>query len=300
MCSRLDAVLFVYSEIVVESLLVIVLIFMEFFKPRMYKSVRNEHVSNYVKSERHNVLNEFFYFLAIVKNAFTLHLFLVLFYDILPSDIKQPSFEYFLDNQVVIILGFLIVTYETVRIHLLSRRLNNEIWLPVLNDNGNVVGRVARQIAVKSSTKYFYPIVRVAIVYKGMLYLVNKKPEMLDATQAVDYPFCSYVIFKHTIESTVRQLTAGVKSKKDALPRFQLRYTFENDQVKHQVNLFVLRLDNENEFNRVKSPDGKLWTVAQIKENLGTGLFSDHFEEEFEYLENTVLFADNYQEALGS
>jgi hypothetical protein len=61
-----------------------------------------------------------------------------------------------------------------------------------------------------------------------------------------------------------------------------------------------LRLENEKEFDRVKSPDGKLWTTAQIKENLGTGLFSDHFEEEFEYLENTVLFADNYQEALGS
>jgi hypothetical protein len=199
MCSRLDAVLFVYSEIVVEGLLVTVLIFMEFSKSRMFKSVRDEHVSNYVKSERRNVLNEFFYLAAIVKNVFTLHLFLILFYDILPADIKQPSFEYFLDNQVVIILGFLIVAYETVRIHLLSNRLRKEIWLPVLNDSGNVVGCVARQVAVKSTTKYFYPIVRVAIVYKGMLYLVNKKPETLDATQAVDYPFCSYVIFKHTI-----------------------------------------------------------------------------------------------------
>jgi hypothetical protein len=151
MCSRLDAVLFVYSEIVVEGLLVTVLIFMEFSKSRMFKSVRDEHVSNYVKSERRNVLNEFFYLAAIVKNVFTLHLFLILFYDILPADIKQPSFEYFLDNQVVIILGFLIVAYETVRIHLLSNRLRKEIWLPVLNDSGNVVGCVARQVAVKST-----------------------------------------------------------------------------------------------------------------------------------------------------
>ena len=298
MCSRLDTILFVYSEIVVESILVTILICTEFFKSRIYKSFRDDNVSTYRKTERRNVLNEFFYLAQILKNIYTLHLFLILFFDILPVDMKNSRFECFSDNQLVIWLGFAVFAYETVRVNMLTRKLNKEIWLPVLNDNGVVVGCVARQVAVKSNTKYFYPIVRVAVVYKGMLYLVNRKPQTLNATQAVDYPFCSYVIFKHSIENTVKRLTSSIKSKKDTAPRFQLRYTFENEQVKHQVNLFVLRIKDEEEFKRIKTTEGKLWTVAQIKENLGTGLFSDHFEEEFEYLNNTVLFAENFQQAL--
>ena len=46
--------------------------------------------------------------------------------------------------------------------------------------------------------------------------------------------------------------------------------------------------------DQIKQPNGKLWTSKQIEENLGSGVFSEYFEQEFAYLQNTVLLAENF------
>lgn len=45
--------------------------------------------------------------------------------------------------------------------------------------------------------------------------------------------------------------------------------------------------------NEIKYPRGKLWTTKQIEDNLNSGIFSEYFNEEFAYLQNTVLLAEN-------
>ena len=46
------------------------------------------------------------------------------------------------------------------------------------------------------------------------------------------------------------------------------------------------------QFAEVKQPGGKLWTAKQIKENIGKHVFSGYFEQEYPYLQNTVMLAD--------
>ena len=52
----------------------------------------------------------------------------------------------------------------------------------------------------------------------------------------------------------------------------------------------------------IKTTKGKLWTSKQIEENLNQGIFSDYFAQEFEYLQNTILLAENFNfnQKLGS
>jgi hypothetical protein len=38
-----------------------------------------------------------------------------------------------------------------------------------------------------------------------------------------------------------------------------------------------------------------LWSERQIEDNMGTGIFSECFELEFEYLKNTVLLAHRFR-----
>ena len=56
----------------------------------------------------------------------------------------------------------------------------------------------------------------------------------------------------------------------------------------------MLIIRSEKMMNIVKREGGKLWTGKQIEENMGKGLFSEYFEQEFNYLQNTVLLAENY------
>lgn len=109
-----------------------------------------------------------------------------------------------------------------------------------------------------------------------------------------DYPFYGYVLFRHSIESTVRETMGDLGEKGDIMPRFLIRYTFENEKVKHLVNLYVMCVRSEEVMDQIKRPNGKLWTSKQIEENLSSGVFSEYFEQEFAYLQNTVLLAENF------
>jgi hypothetical protein len=84
-----------------------------------------------------------------------------------------------------------------------------------------------------------------------------------------------------------------VGKKEDLTPHFLIRYTFKNEEVKHLVNLFVLRVQTEESLKQIETQTGKLWTSMQIEENLNSGIFSDYLKDEFEYLQSTVLFVEN-------
>ena len=63
------------------------------------------------------------------------------------------------------------------------------MWVPVLNDNGKVIGCIARSVSRSLPKKYYHPIVRIAVVYNGMLYLVRRSKDEFVSPDTMDYPF---------------------------------------------------------------------------------------------------------------
>ena len=43
--------------------------------------------------------------------------------------------------------------------------------------------------------------------------------------------------------------------------------------------------------------NGKLWTFGQIKSDIENGIFSEYFNEEYSYLSNTIMLAEQYRNA---
>lgn len=291
---RLEPVLFVYSPIVVEVLLVVVLAVIGFTKRFVLRSLRNSRTPSYKKTMMRTALNEFYFLVQIVQSAYTLHLFVILFYTMLPSEMQEVHVERFLYRYLGLILGIALMGYEQIRISLMQGSLKKEMWLPVLDDNGKVVGCMARSVSRSVSKKYYHPVVRIAVIYKGMLYLMKRSKKDYVSPEMLDYPFQRDVIFRHTIEATVKETMGSLAEEQEVNPRFMIRYTYENEKVKHQVSLFVLCLRSEEQFNKCRHFGGKLWTGKQIEENMGKGVFSGYFEEEYPYLKNTVLFAENF------
>ena len=129
---------------------------------------------------------------------------------------------------------------------------------------------------------------------KDMLYLVRRSKDEFVSPDTMDYPFHNYVLFRHSIDSTVKETLGSLAQDKSIAPRFLIRYTFENEKVKHLVSLYVICLRTEEQLNQCKRRSGKLWTAKQIEENLSSGVFSEYFEKEFAYLQNTILFAESF------
>ena len=286
LCLRLEPVLFIYSPLITEVLLVVVLAFLGFAKRTILRRIRTSQHPTYKRTLMRTTLNEFFFVAQLIQNLYTLHLFIILVYSILPETMRMERFLY---RELGIVIGVFLILYEQIRISMMQGSLRKEMWLPVLNDGGKVIGCIARSVSRSLPKKYYHPVVRVAVIY-----LVNRGKKSFVSPDTIDYPFYSYVLFRHSIESTVRETMGGLGEKEDVMPRFLIRYTFENEKVKHLVNLYVMCVRSEKVMDQIKQPNGKLWTSKQIEENLGSGVFSEYFEQEFAYLQNTVLLAENF------
>lgn len=292
---RVEEVLAVYTPLITEILLIIVLTVVKIVKKPLLHRVRDALHPAYEKTHNLTMLNEFFFIAQLFRNLYILHLLGIAFYNILPEEMKDIRFNRFLYRDMGLIIGVAVIVYEQIRLLMVRGRLKKEMWLPVLNDKGSVIGCIAYSVSRLLPKKYYHPIVRIALVHKGMLYLAKRNEYAYVSASMIDYPFYRYVLFRQSIEAAAQEAVEGLKTLVGKIqPRLLIRYTFENERVKHQVSLFVICIQDEQVIEQYKQvQDGKLWSIQQIEENLGKGIFSVYFEREFSYLKNTILLAEN-------
>lgn len=292
---RVEEVLAVYTPLITEILLIIVLTVVKIVKKPLLHRVRDAQHPAYEKTHNLTMLNEFFFIAQLFRNLYILHLLVIAFYNILPEEMKDIRFNRFLYRDMGLIIGVAVIVYEQIRLLMVRGRLKKEMWLPVLNDKGSVIGCIAYSVSRLLPKKYYHPIVRIALVHKGMLYLAKRNEYAYVSASMIDYPFYRYVLFRQSIEAAAQEAVEGLKTLVGKIqPRLLIRYTFENERVKHQVSLFVICIQDEQVIEQYKQvQDGKLWSIQQIEENLGKGIFSVYFEREFSYLKNTILLAEN-------
>lgn len=290
--TRVKPILVENSPLVAEILLVVVLAFSGFTRKSVLYTIRHSSLPSHKRTMMRASIDEAYFIGQVIQNLYTLHLFSILIYIHLPESMRSPGVETLLYKHLGLLIGILVIIYGHLRIYVMHGKLKKEIWLPVLNDKGRVIGSMARSVSRSSSKRYFHPIVRVAVLYDGMLYLSHREKNEYVSPGLVDYPFYRYVLFHQSIEKTVRDAIGRLAEDTLVKPRFMIRYTFENEKVKHLVSLYVICLHTEDQLKYMTG--GKLWTPSQVQENIRLNLFSEYFEKEFPYLQNTVLLAESF------
>ncbi|WP_280771190.1 hypothetical protein [Parabacteroides sp. PH5-17] len=278
-----------YSPLVAEILLVVLLAFIGFSKRGLITGVKKSSLPMHTRNQTRHTLNEAYFIAQVIQNLYTLHLFVILMYIHLPE--SSPQADALLYTYLGVIILALVIIYGQIRTHMMNRNLKKEVWLPVLGEKGQVIGSMARSVSRSSSKKYYHPIVRVAVIYNGMLYLTRRDKSEYVSPELLDYPLYKYVLFHHNIESTLQETLGELSKDSSITPRLMIRYTFENDNAKHLVSLYTIRLQSEEQLRQFA--DGKLWTPKQIQDNISAGVFSEYFEKEFPYLQNTILLAES-------
>lgn len=280
-----------YRFVIAETLFWLLLLIVSMFRNRITPSpTRKDDLMP------RNYLNETYRIVFQTQFVLLAHLLLISFnyliWGIMP---ETPALLWVFS----IALAVLILS-ESFRLHLVRKRLHQEEWLPVVNERGDVTGRIARSFSRELQNKYMHPVVRIAVIYKGKIYLQKRDASALLNSGRWDYPFERFVQFNDEIDGTLQACISG-KCKYADFPipfRFLLKYTFENEVTKRLIFLYVADLEDEKKFEALHFSEGKLWTVSQIEDNLGAGIFSECFEMEFEYLKNTVLLAQQFRHRL--
>ena len=116
LCLRLEPVLFIYSPLITEVLLVVVLAFLGFAKRTILRRIRTSQHPTYKRTLMRTTLNEFFFVAQLIQNLYTLHLFIILVYSILPETMQSVRMERFLYRELGIVIGVFLILYEQIRI----------------------------------------------------------------------------------------------------------------------------------------------------------------------------------------
>ncbi|MDL2214858.1 hypothetical protein LJC00_01550, partial [Dysgonomonas sp. OttesenSCG-928-M03] len=236
-------------------------------------------------------LGEFFEVARLAQYALTFHLFLLLIYRYI-----RERLEIFEDWDILfyflVPVSFLvaIIVYEEIKTRNIVKHLRKEEWLPIVNESGEVTGRVAKSVSVKMKNRFLHPVVRVALVYNGELYLQKRSADDLLDPSTYDHPFEKYMLFNHEINIAVRNSIAHALGMQELPFNFLLKYVYDNENTKRLIFLFVSRVETEAQLQSLSSLNGKFWTMKQIEESFADdNVFSECFQLEYEYLKNTVL-----------
>lgn len=265
------------------------------------RQVRRRMITRVFRSE---ALNSRGYLQESLRVAFQtqyglfFHLLIVLLYFML-TDIQYFWIDVVVINFIVQLIIVAIILGEMIRLGILNKKLKKEEWLPVINERGEIEGKIAKSVSRETKNKHMHPMVRIVLVYNGMLYLQPRSDESILNPGKLDYPFEQYMMYSHDVEEAAQNSIKKETGREDIPMRFLLKYVFENDTIKRMMYLYVVDIDDAELFEGLHLKGGKLWTPSQIDDNMKTGIFSEIFEQEYDYLKNTVLMFQKFKRAFG-
>ena len=171
--------------------------------------------------------------------------------------------------------------FEFAKARIIQNKLKKEEWLPLLNEKGEVIGKAPRSVC-HSDKKYLHPVIHLHVINKnGEIYLqkraLNKKIQPGKWDTAVG----GHIAFGETIETGLQREAfeeLGIVDFK-ALP--VANYIWESTVEREFVFCYVTRYDGGISPDKKEVADGKFWSLNEIEKNIGKGILTPNFEEEY-------------------
>lgn len=164
--------------------------------------------------------------------------------------------------------------------------MNAEELFPIVDENGNVIDAATRK-ECHSGSKLLHPVVHLHILNETKDALYMQKRSMLKDIQPGkwDTAVGGHVDLGENVNMALMREAKEELGLTDFTPSHVVSYVFESEIERELVNTFSTVV-NQNEVKIVIDPEeiseGRFWTFAEIKENIGKGVFTPNFEQEFE------------------
>ena len=158
---------------------------------------------------------------------------------------------------------------------------NLEEMFPVVDEEGNIVGAASRG-ECHNGSRLLHPVVHLHLFYsKGELYL-QRRPLWKDIQPGKwDTAVGGHVDLGESVEMALRREVREELGVTDFTPETVTHYVF--DSARERELVFVHRTVYDGPVTPSEELDGgRFWSLDEIRENLGKGLFTPNFEGEIQ------------------
>lgn len=165
---------------------------------------------------------------------------------------------------------------------------NKEEQFPIVDCDGNVIGRMTRGEA-HCGSKILHPVVHLHVFNsKGELYL-QKRPVWKDIQPGKwDTATGGHVDYGESVDEALRREVYEELGMTDYEPVSLGHYVFESLCEKELVNVFKTVYDGTVKPNPEELDGGRFWNETDILENMGKGVFTPNFENEYRKMFSAV------------
>ena len=161
--------------------------------------------------------------------------------------------------------------------------------VPVVEENGLVIGQTTRQSA-HSGTRLMHPVIHLHIINRdGCLYIQKRSMKKDLLPGCWDTAVGGHVDYGESLEEALYREASEELGFRDFNPLFLKSYVWESAREKELVNVFAtvgnFRLKPDND----EVTEGRYWNMSDIESDLGKGLFTPNFEQEFKSIKDILL-----------
>lgn len=161
-------------------------------------------------------------------------------------------------------------------------RDNPNEQLPVVDENGNIIGAVTRGHAHDGS-KILHPVVHLHVFNsKGDIYLQHR-PEWKDIQpDKWDTAVGGHVDLGENVSQALKREVSEELGITDFVPECLGHYVFESKREKELVYVHRCTYDGAIRPSKDELNGGRFWSREEVAQNIGKGVLTPNFEQEYQ------------------
>ena len=171
-----------------------------------------------------------------------------------------------------------------------ASKLKDVEWFPIVNEEGQVIGKAARSVCHDGKSKLLHPVVHLHLFNReGKLFLQKRSMKKDIQPGKWDTSVGGHIAPGESVENALKREISEELGLDNVVPQFIHKYVWESSREKELVFSFITVTDQIPKISPDEIEEGKFWAVNEIVSNLCKDIFTPNFEHEFGLLKQKLL-----------